>query len=1850
MAGCRRAVPLSLLLGLFQAVFGIVDFTCVTKPRIDINNENTFIAGYLHGNGRTLSFIRVIDTYTSVEKGSLKLPSQAKEKKDRPTAQEGETISIRRMPASDTKQRIGAFACKATKTPGDVTTIQTIIMSKNADFLPTRVSQTVNLGDAVNLTVTVTDSIRNYTRWRKNGSEVIDERSNHTFYNLGVVDASNTGIYEVHFAGERSNGRQALMRLIVRGCHKNKWNPPLCERECPTCFNGGVCGDRTGDCICPPGFSGYFCEKPEGPNRFGQSGSFRCDSPELGGGPTCTGMLFCLPDPYGCSCAAGYQGIDCNEMCDDGFYGADCAQVCHCMEGVSCNGTTGECHGDCALGFTGINCQVCDNNTYGHDCRLCHCMEGVSCNGTTGECHGDCAPGFTGINCQEKCLPFNGSKASCHTTCTDFLDPAMKSFAPQNVAIISTLSNKMNKTFTWHPVNCTNGIGIVNYVYMLKAYGNRQEPEPVRIDSSLVSVPVPLCGVPYEFQVAAETTKGIGPFSSTHFSTYWSAPDAVAALTNQGTSKSGINLSWTTSRTSQNYSCPAFDYLVTFTLKKLDHCGEVHNQSGLVNTTNTSISLQGLKAYSIYDVSVTPRNDIGNGSSSPLQITTGETRPGAAPEINSSSSTINSITWTWNTIPCGKRGGKIIGYQTRLKRSNVRVDRMNVSTTSVKYTGLLACTRYTVSVWAYTKAGRGERSNDTRLTKTDVPEPVLDLNVLGHLMSPRQDEFHVHWTAPGGDCCATSYNVSYELIELDHCDSELTSPATTAFGTVKDINVTIRLPAHYSKYRVHVAPINGAGEGNRTSISINTSESTPNAAPVLRSAASNDSITFSWDPIPCGSRRGNITHFEYRFRGSGPQGKDKATKKKNVTQPSVTFRDLSPCTNYSIRVRAYTNIGHGPWTNWTVQDTVIIDEIQSFNLQPFENKIHASWITAGDEDNPCPVTSYLVSYQLVNLEQCEQQSNPELMSWGVVVGSGTNITSVHAYSTYIVQVVPANNAAEKFIQMETITTDEGVPLASPEPNEVFMFNQSVRVSWYHIPCGKRGGNITGYSYELLDVTGSLVNKGHTEADSVVVDGLAQGASYSFKLWASTRVGLGPPMSIRLNTPIDASKPPVEASSANAVVVVVVVLLAVVFVLLVAVIVRKRRQEGEKPLSVIADQDEVGLQNLPSTSAARSAEISTDQSLPSANLPKSTDEMPVGNVPSKAGPSTASTDSLTPGPSSNAPVTKPKPYVKPYAKTKLKASAKTSQSFPQVGPVAMAHLAEYIKRKTSEKISGFQQDYESIPGEHLHSWSVAKQDHNKRKNRYNNILAYDHSRVVLECLEDNPQSDYINASYINGYKHESKYIACQGPTKASVNDMWRMVWQERVGKIVMLTNLIENGKGKCEQYWPDEGGKDYGELFVRKVDESSHSNFIVRTFHLSKSSEPEGEYRELIHFQYITWPDMKLPESSPLLRFIMKIRATDLESTQHGPIVVHCSAGVGRTGTFISVDSMLDMAEAEGQVDVLKFVRDMREQRFLMVQTLEQYKFIFDALLESSLSENTAFKADQFHQHYAKLKKRDKRTGTNSIQAQFQMLESFTASWNEDQCIGGRNAANVDKNRFKDCIPKDNTRPYLMTKGDEGSTNYINATFLNGHKGKNAYLATQAPLPNTVGDIWRMVFDYKSFCIVMLNSINDDPSVVQYWPEDCLQFGPLTVTLKREDQHSSDIIIRQFDVSYPLRKSDEVQSVCQIQYLGWPSRKEVPNSPSSLLKVLEAVKMWTRDHPDGPITVHCIDGVGCSGTFCALLSVVDHLEKEKIVDVFQAVKKLRTTRAGMVNTLAQYQFCYQVVQTYLDSSSIYENYR
>uniref|UniRef100_A0A2I3T6R6 protein-tyrosine-phosphatase n=1 Tax=Pan troglodytes TaxID=9598 RepID=A0A2I3T6R6_PANTR len=613
-------------------------------------------------------------------------------------------------------------------------------------------------------------------------------------------------------------------------------------------------------------------------------------------------------------------------------------------------------------------------------------------------------------------------------------------------------------------------------------------------------------------------------------------------------------------------------------------------------------------------------------------------------------------------------------------------------------------------------------------------------------------------------------------------------------------------------------------------------------------------------------------------------------------------------------------------------------------------------------------------------------------------------------------------------------------------------------------------------------------------------------------------------------------------------------------------------------------------------------------------------------------------------------------------------------------IRVADLLQHITQMKRGQGYGFKEEYEALPEGQTASWDTAKEDENRNKNRYGNIISCrgrspakradirktpqldkemssvfpeapliqrrtlaatwdDHSRVRLLVLDGDPHSDYINANYIDGYHRPRHYIATQGPMQETVKDFWRMIWQENSASIVMVTNLVEVGRVKCVRYWPDDT-EVYGDIKVTLIETEPLAEYVIRTFTVQKKGY--HEIRELRLFHFTSWPDHGVPcYATGLLGFVRQVKF--LNPPEAGPIVVHCSAGAGRTGCFIAIDTMLDMAENEGVVDIFNCVRELRAQRVNLVQTEEQYVFVHDAILEACLCGNTAIPVCEFRSLYYNISRLDPQTNSSQIKDEFQTLNIVTPRVRPEDCSIGLLPRNHDKNRSMDVLPLDRCLPFLISVDGE-SSNYINAALMDSHKQPAAFVVTQHPLPNTVADFWRLVFDYNCSSVVMLNEMDTAQFCMQYWPEKTSGcYGPIQVEFVSADI-DEDIIHRIFRICNMARPQDGYRIVQHLQYIGWPAYRDTPPSKRSLLKVVRRLEKWQEqyDGREGRTVVHCLNGGGRSGTFCAICSVCEMIQQQNIIDVFHIVKTLRNNKSNMVETLEQYKFVYEVALEYLSS--------
>uniref|UniRef100_A0A8C9VTH8 protein-tyrosine-phosphatase n=1 Tax=Scleropages formosus TaxID=113540 RepID=A0A8C9VTH8_SCLFO len=572
-------------------------------------------------------------------------------------------------------------------------------------------------------------------------------------------------------------------------------------------------------------------------------------------------------------------------------------------------------------------------------------------------------------------------------------------------------------------------------------------------------------------------------------------------------------------------------------------------------------------------------------------------------------------------------------------------------------------------------------------------------------------------------------------------------------------------------------------------------------------------------------------------------------------------------------------------------------------------------------------------------------------------------------------------------------------------------------------------------------------------------------------------------------------------------------------------------------------------------------------------------------------------------------------------------------------IRVADLLQHITQMKCAEGYGFKEEYESFFEGQSAPWDSAKKDENRMKNRYGNIIAYDHSRVRLQPLEGEQGSDYINANYIDGYHRPNHYIATQGPMQETVIDFWRMVWQENTATIVMVTNLVEVGRVKCCKYWPDDT-EIYRDMKVTLIETQLLSEYVIRTFAVEKRGA--HEIREIRQFHFTGWPDHGVPyHATGLLGFVRRVKAKTPASA--GPMVIHCSAGAGRTGCFIVIDIMLDMAEREGVVDIYNCVRELRSRRVNMVQTEEQYVFIHDAILEACLCGDTTIPASQLRSVYYDMNRLDPQTNSSQIKEEFRTLNMVTPTLRVEDCSIALLPRNHEKNRCMDVLPPDRCLPFLITIDGE-SSNYINAALMDSYKQPSAFIVTQHPLPNTVKDFWRLVLDYHCTSIVMLNDVDPAQLCPQYWPENGIhRHGPIQVEFVSADLEE-DIISRIFRIYNAARPQDGYRMVQQFQFLGWPMYRDTPVSKRSFLKLIRQVEKWQEEYDggEGRTVVHCLNGGGRSGSFCAISIVCEMLRHQRSVDVFHAVKTLRNNKPNMVDLLEQYKFCYEVALEYLNS--------
>ncbi|XP_049817273.1 receptor-type tyrosine-protein phosphatase alpha [Aethina tumida] len=554
----------------------------------------------------------------------------------------------------------------------------------------------------------------------------------------------------------------------------------------------------------------------------------------------------------------------------------------------------------------------------------------------------------------------------------------------------------------------------------------------------------------------------------------------------------------------------------------------------------------------------------------------------------------------------------------------------------------------------------------------------------------------------------------------------------------------------------------------------------------------------------------------------------------------------------------------------------------------------------------------------------------------------------------------------------------------------------------------------------------------------------------------------------------------------------------------------------------------------------------------------------------------------------------------------------------------------LKNYLMKNFESLEDSYLKIPTEDLRcTYEIGRS--NKIKNRYKNILPYDQNRVILE----NTGCDYINASYIDGYRVKNEYIATQGAKKDTVYDFLSMILQLKIDYIIMLTNIIENNKKKCEQYWPETDTLKIEEIHVSLGKVITEQNYTIRELLIVKSNQQQ----KVVQYHFHAWPDHDVINNvSDIIPFLNEIRRLPRGKS---PIVVHCSAGVGRTGCLILIDYVITMAQNSKFINFINTLATLRSQRKDLVQSKVQFMFCHLAVFEYLTYKDFTIRPDKVaHLNFENVEGLNKRT-TKLI---FEYLKSFQDfDVLKHQCEPEVVApANQEKNRNNEFTPR-YERIYLQRYPfNDINTDYINAINVDCYKAPKRYIVTQQPLPNTLGDFWRMVDQINIDTIISLNEYgnNNNP---QIWPEPDDVLKPVDY-LKIRLNSSDDLQnIQMIQVNLSNKSKDTNKNIDIYHLKGWNPGKLTPNDYSGM------VTIWDHVRNQRKLLIVCFDGCTASGPFLAYAVATEQINQEKLYNPVYAIRIIRTSRPEFIQNEEQITFVHKCIYKYFQSLNPYSNF-
>ncbi|NXA42270.1 PTPRV phosphatase, partial [Eudromia elegans] len=560
------------------------------------------------------------------------------------------------------------------------------------------------------------------------------------------------------------------------------------------------------------------------------------------------------------------------------------------------------------------------------------------------------------------------------------------------------------------------------------------------------------------------------------------------------------------------------------------------------------------------------------------------------------------------------------------------------------------------------------------------------------------------------------------------------------------------------------------------------------------------------------------------------------------------------------------------------------------------------------------------------------------------------------------------------------------------------------------------------------------------------------------------------------------------------------------------------------------------------------------------------------------------------------------------------------------PVPVQNFKQFYEMKTASGNHAFFQEFEELKEVGKEQPKMeAELSANVSKNRYPHVLPYDHSRVKLSQLGEDPHSDYINANFMPGYTSQQEFIATQGPLKKTIEDFWRLVWEQNVYNIIMLTVCMENGRVLCDHYWPSESAPvSYGQVQIYLLKQSSSEEWTMREFKLWHEGLQTG--RRVSHLHYTAWPDHGVPESTASIMAFRDIVQEHIQSTKDaGPTLVHCSTGVGRTGTFIALDCLLQQMKQEKIVDIFGVVYTLRMSRYQMIQTLSQYIFLHSCILDKIMEEpllglsgtetSCPIPLKSFAQHYAHKASKSNVGFLKEYEVVKEEASSATPSSGSQQARPSSSILPYDRSRVKFSLLEQGT-----------SSGLLHVWHIPGCSSSRDYLAIQGPDKVTMEEFWTLVWEHDVHTILTLLPWHEKGEVPSEacWPleGDSLCTKMLTIQCGAEKPVSG---WRCIQLKMKHEKKAKEKQVQRFLYTLWSSKRQ-PDI-QSLVEFLTAVKRCIpHRRRASPLVLHCSGEVSQMGTLIALDCLLHQLKAERSVDVYGVTLQLTRSCCLMTPTL------------------------